>query len=113
MNSPESKSDLKGGNRILLYGWIAFIASVPVGCAVGWGFAHGQDAAGAGIGFAIGFLGVGLLGGMASAIFISRITVRLIQRRRVARTLAFLPWIVWAWFWWVMLLTPTGDRFAE
>jgi hypothetical protein len=79
-----------------------------VGCLLG----HGQDAAGRGIGIGLGMLGVGLLGGIVTAIFVSYLTVRAVPHF-AGKLLACLPWFILASFWWMALFTPTGDRLAE
>lgn len=78
----------------------------------GWSFAQGQDAAGKGIGVALGMFGVGLGGGLAAAGFISYCTVRS-GPQFAGRLLAPLPWIVLTAFWGMTLLTPAGDRLVE
>ncbi len=92
--------------------WLSFIATFPVGMAVGCLLAHGQDAAGSGIGIGLGMLGVGLLGGIVTADFVSYSTVRAMPHV-AGKLLACLPWIILASFWWMALFTPTGDRLAE
>jgi len=73
---------------------------------------HGQDAAGRGIGIGLGMLGVGLLGGIATAIFVSYFTVRTVPHL-AGKLLACLPWFLLVSFWWMALFTSTGDRLAE
>ena len=92
--------------------WLLFIATFPAGMGVGFLLARGQDAAGRGIGIGLGMLGVGLLGGILTAVFVSYSTVRLIPSV-VGKLLACLPWIILASFWWMALFTPTGDRLAQ
>ena len=92
--------------------WIAFIGTFPAGMLVGCLMARGQDAAGRGIGIGLGMLGVGLLGGIVTAVFVSRSTVRLLPHT-TGKLLACLPWLILASFWWMALFTPAGDRLAE
>lgn len=92
--------------------WISFVATFPAGMAAGCLLARGQDAAGRGIDVGLGMLGVGLLGGIVTAVFVSRSTVRLVPHIS-GKVLACLPWVILATFWWMALFTPTGDRLVE
>jgi len=92
--------------------WLSFVATFPAGIAVGLMLAHGQDAAGSGIGLGLGMLGVGLLGGIATAVFASYWTARLMPHVG-GKLLACLPWIILTSFWGMTLFTPTGDRLVE
>ena len=92
--------------------WVAFLATFPAGMLVGCLLAHGQDAAGSGIGIGLGMLGVGLLGGIVTAIFVSYFTVRTVPHV-TGKLLACLPWLILVSFWVMALFTPTGDRLAE
>jgi hypothetical protein len=98
--------------RTLWGSWIAFIATIPAGMVVGCLLARGQDAAGSGIGIGLGMLGVGLLGGIVTAVFVSYFTARTVQHS-VGKLLVCLPWIILVSFWWMALFTPTGDRLFE
>jgi len=98
--------------RIFWGTWIAFLATFPAGMFAGCLMAQGQDAAGRGIGIGLGMLGVGLLGGIVTAVFVSRSTVRLFPHT-TGRLFACLPWAVLTSFWWMALFTPTGDRLFE
>lgn len=97
---------------IAIGSWLSFIGAFPAGLIAGCVLAHGQDAAGRGIGVALGMLGVGLLGGILSAIFVSRTMLRLAPNVR-GKLLAFLPWVFLSGIWWIVLFTPLGDRLAE
>ena len=98
--------------RRLWVAWIAFLAAFPAGMLVGCLLGRGHDAAGSGIGIGTGMLGVGLLGGIASAIYVSYFTVRALPNL-AGRLLACLPWFILVIIWWIALFTPTGDRLAE
>jgi len=74
--------------------------------------AHGQDAAGSGIGLALGMLGVGLIGGIGTGVFASVLTIRRLPGL-AGWLLAGLLWTILAGLWWTALFTPTGDHFAE
>ena len=92
--------------------WVAFVATFPAGILVGCLLGRGQDAAGSGVGLGLGMLGVGLLGGIATATLASYFTARAMPRG-AGKLLAFLPWVMLVSFWWMALFTATGDRLAE
>jgi hypothetical protein len=107
-----NNSTILPSKRTFWGAWVAFITTFPAGMAVGCLLARGQDAAGSGIGVGLGMLGVGLLGGIVTAVFVSYFTVRT-KPHFSGKLLACLPWIVLAGFWWMALFTPTGDRLVE
>ena len=74
----------------------------------GRALAHGQDAAGSGIGVGLGMIGVGLLGGIVTAAFVSYFSPRCVPNR-VGKLMAFLPWFILGSFWWMMFFTANGD----
>lgn len=102
----------KRPGRIALIAWLAFLASFPAGMFAGWLMAHGQDPAGAGIGIGLGMLGVGLFGGILAAIFVSLWTIRALPHA-IGKCLALLPWLILTAFWYITILTPTGDHVLE
>lgn len=91
--------------------WLSFIGAIPAGLVAGCLFAHGRDLAGRGIAVSFGILGVGLLGGVLSAVFVSRSMLRLAPNIN-GKLLAILPWIFLSGIWWIALFTPIGDRLA-
>jgi hypothetical protein len=91
--------------------WISFVGAFPAGLVAGCLFAHGRDPAGRGIAVSLGMLGVGLLGGILSAVFVSRSMLRLAPNIR-GKLLAVLPWIFLSGIWWIVLFNPIGDRLA-
>ncbi|HLX69004.1 MAG TPA: hypothetical protein VKV04_05180 [Verrucomicrobiae bacterium] len=91
--------------------WLSFVGAFPAGLVAGCLFAHGRDPAGRGIAVSLGMLGVGLLGGILSAVFVSRSMLRLAPNIR-GKLLAILPWIFLTSIWWIVLFTPLGDRLA-
>jgi hypothetical protein len=92
--------------------WLSFVGAFPAGLLAGCLFAHGQGLIGRGIAVSLGMLGVGLLGGILSAIFVSRSMLRLAPNIR-GKLLAILPWIFLSGIWWIVLFTPIGDRLAK
>ena len=92
--------------------WLSFVGAFPAGLLAGCLFAHGKDPAGRAIAVSLGMLGVGLLGGIFSAIFVSRSMLRLAPNIR-GGLLAALPWIFLSGIWWIVLFTPIGDRLAS
>ena len=91
--------------------WLSFVGAFPAGLVAGCLFAHGRDPAGRGIAVSLGMLGVGLLGGVLSAVFVSRSMLRLAPNIR-GKLLAILPWIFLSGIWWIVLFTPIGERLA-
>jgi hypothetical protein len=91
--------------------WISFVGAFPAGLLAGCLFAHGQDPAGRGIAISLGMLGVGLGGGIFSAVFVSRSMLRLAPNIR-GKLLAALPWIFLIGIWWIALFNPIGDHLA-
>jgi hypothetical protein len=91
--------------------WLSFVGAFPAGLLAGCLFAHSQDPAGRGIAVSLGMLGVGLLGGILSAVFVSRSMLRLAPNVR-GKLLAVLPWIFLTGLWWIVLFTPIGERLA-
>ena len=91
--------------------WIVFLATFPAGMLAGCLLAHGQDAAGSGIGIGLGML-VGLVAGIVTAVWVSRSMLQTIPHF-AGRLLAALPWIILAIFWFMVFFTPTGDRLFE
>ena len=91
--------------------WLSFVGAIPAGLVAGCLFAHGKDLAGRSIAVSFGILGVGLLGGILSSIFVSRSMLRLAPNIR-GKLLAILPWIFLSGIWWIALSTPIGDHLA-
>lgn len=109
----KNSSALRAKRRtvVAIGSWLSFVGAFPAGLVAGCLFAHGQDPAGRGIAVSLGMLGVGLLGGILSAVFVSRSMLRLAPNIR-GKLLAALPWIFLSGIWWIVLFTPIGDRLA-
>jgi len=86
--------------------WLLFLTTFPAAIVAAWVLARGQDAAGHGIGIALGLL-AGLLGGVGAAVLVSYATARLFPSV-LGKLLACLPWMILAAFWGNMFFAPSG-----
>ena len=89
--------------------WVLLFASFPAGFLAGCAMASGQDAAGRGLGFGLGFLGVGIMVGVASAILASIFTLRWLSGA-AGKWLAILPWVILVAVWTFLFCTRAAQN---